>query len=639
MPKKPLSERNIKVIIPAKTPEETRQEKRKIRVAAYCRVSTDSKEQETSFDSQVTYYTELINKNPDWELVDIYADPAISGTSRKNRKRFNEMLYHCLKGKIDMVITKSMSRFARNQLDSLAVIRMLNGLHPPVRVLFEDDHINSDDLSSEIIIIITSMLAEQESVKKSTSVKWGFERRKEQGHYLVPTQNLLGLDKTEAINKDDREIFIVEDEADTVRVIFGMLLIGYTISEIAYTLTLAGAKTGKGNTFWNTGSVLGILKNERYAGDVRTNKTYRENVFHKQVLKNDGKKPYIYETDHHPAIVSHEVFEMAQKLIASHRYGYDAFVNCTYSLTVIDEGLLKGFIPINIHWAGSGLNEYLALASTVEQTKDLLKQSHRILYFPGCEVLRRQDIGHARSMAMKITPSSIGINNACGEIIASDYIEILFNPVEKLIAIRPSEKELPGALRWKKEKDGKEVTVSIGCTAFMTIVYQLMKWPKLWNTSILAVPYQRNGEGILIFDLTQPEINALPYEKPKPKKKAESTDVFYSIEAMIAQQLELLHNRQDGEVVLEEEEESEEMPSPKREKIYPSEWADSFGPDSIVAAVSNRRLQFETLKEWNVMAEGVRVAEFDHAVKISGEDIEARIAKIRQNHEQDEVKD
>ena len=639
MPKKPLSERNIKVIIPAKTPEETRQEKRKIRVAAYCRVSTDSKEQETSFDSQVTYYTELINKNPDWELVDIYADPAISGTSRKNRKRFNEMLYHCLKGEIDMVITKSMSRFARNQLDSLAVIRMLNGLYPPVRVLFEDDHINSDDLSSEIIIIITSMLAEQESVKKSTSVKWGFERRKEQGHYLVPTQNLLGLDNTEAINKDDREIFIVEDEADTVRVIFGMLLIGYTISEIAYTLTLAGAKTGKGNTFWNTGSVLGILKNERYAGDVRTNKTYRENVFHKQVLKNDGKKPYIYETDHHPAIVSHEVFEMAQKLIASHRYGYDAFVNCTYSLTVIDEGLLKGFIPINIHWAGSGLNEYLALASTVEQTKDLLKQSHRILYFPGCEVLRRQDIGHARSMAMKITPSSIGINNACGEIIASDYIEILFNPVEKLIAIRPSKKELPGALRWKKEKDGKEVTVSIGCTAFMTIVYQLMKWPKLWNTSILAVPYQRDGEGILIFDLTQPEINALPYEKPKPKKKSESTDVFYSIEAMIAQQLELLHNRQDGEVVLEEEEESEEMPSPKREKIYPSEWADSFGPDSIIAAVSNRRLQFETLKEWNVMAEGVRVAEFDHAVKISGEDIEARIAKIRQNHEQDEVKD
>lgn len=639
MPKKPLSERNIKVIIPAKTTEETRQEKRKIRVAAYCRVSTDSKEQETSFDSQVTYYTELINRNPDWELVDIYADPAISGTSRKNRKRFNEMLYHCLKGKIDMVITKSMSRFARNQLDSLAVIRMLNGLRPPVRVLFEDDHINSDDLSSEIIIIITSMLAEQESVKKSTSVKWGFERRKEQGHYLVPTQNLLGLDKTETINKDDREIFIVEEEADTVRVIFGMLLIGYTVSEIAYTLTLAGAKTGKGNAFWNTGSVLGILKNERYAGDVRTNKTYREDVFHKQVRKNDGEKPYVYETDHHPAIVSHEVFEMAQKLIASHRYGYDPFVNCTYSLTVIDEGLLKGFIPINIHWAGSELSEYLALASTVEQTKDLLKQSYRILYFPGCEVLRRQDLGHARSMAMKITPSSIGINNACSEIIESDYFEILFNPVEKLIAIRPSEKGLPGALRWKKGKDGKEATVSIGCTAFMTIVYQLMNWPKLWNTSILAVPYQRNGEGILIFDLTQPEINALPYEKPKPKKKSESTDVFYNIEAMIAQQLELLHNRQDGEVVLEEEGESEELPPPKREKIYPGEWADSFGPDSIVAAVSSRRLQFETLKEWNVMAEGVRVAEFDHAVEISGEDIEARIAKIRQNHEQDEVKD
>lgn len=150
-----------------------------------------------------------------------------------------------------------------------------------------------------MIIVITSMLAEQESVKKSTSVIWGQKRRIEQGFYMVPTQNLIGYDKTKALEKDDREIFIVEDEAVIVRVIYLMFLAGYHVSEIAYELTKARVKTGKGNLLWNSSSVLGILKNERYAGDVRANKTYRENIFTKKVIKNNGERSYVYETDHH----------------------------------------------------------------------------------------------------------------------------------------------------------------------------------------------------------------------------------------------------------------------------------------------------------------------------------------------------
>ena len=143
------------------------------------------------------------------------------------------------------------------------------------------------------------MLAEQESVKKSTSIIWGQKRRIEQGFYMVPTQNLIGYDKTKALEKDDREIFIVEDEAAIGRVIYLMLLAGYHVSEIAYELTKARVKTGKGNLLWNSSSVLGILKNERYAGDVRANKTYRENIFTKKVIKNNGERSYVYETDHH----------------------------------------------------------------------------------------------------------------------------------------------------------------------------------------------------------------------------------------------------------------------------------------------------------------------------------------------------
>lgn len=629
MSKRPLSERNIVKVEPNPPKEETQEKKKRLKVAAYCRVSTDSKEQETSFDSQVKYYTELINKNPEWEFVGIYADPAISGTSRKHRTEFNKMLYNCLKGKINMIITKSMSRFARNQLDSLAVIRMLNGLHPPVRVLFEDDHINSDDLSADIIIVITSMLAEQESVKRSTSVIWGQKRRIEQGFYLVPTQNLIGYDKTKAIEKDDREIFIVEDEAVIVRVIYMMFLAGYHVSEIAYELTKAKVRTGRGNLIWNSGSVLGILKNERYAGDVRTNKSRIENIFTKKVIKNNGDFPYVYETDHHPAIVSHEVFNMTQKLIASHKYGYDPFVNGTYSLEIIEEGLLKGFIPINIHWAGSGLDEYIKIADTVEQTRDIFNGNQKVSYFPGFQVVRRQDVSHMSRVAMRITPSSIAFNRACVELLKSEYIEFLFNPIEKLVAVRASEIGLPGALLWVKKKNDKMEPGSIGCSAFTKIIYELMQWPKLWNTTLLGMSYSKGDESVLIFDLTQPEINALPYEKPKPKKESTDKNVFYNIEAMIAQQLELLHMKNSGNVILEEEEETDELPPPKRQKLHPREWAFSFGQDSADAAICCRRYQFESLNEWNIAAGSSRVADFDSSVEISENEIREQILQLK----------
>jgi len=631
---RPLSERNITVVESTK-PKEEQRKKRKIRVAAYCRVSTDSKEQETSYDSQVLYYTELINNNPEWELVEIYADPAISGLSRKHRTEFNKMLYDCLHGKIDMIITKSMSRFARNKLDSMAVIRMLNGLKPPVGVLFEDDHVNSSDMSAEMIVMIYSMVAEQESVKKSSNIKWGFERRKEQGYYLVPTHNLLGYDKTQEINKDDREIIIVEDEATIVKVIFMMFLTGYKVSEIAYMLTEVGVKTAKGNTLWNSSSVLGILKNERYAGDIRTNKTHRPNLWDKKTVKNKGEVSYIYEKDHHTPIVSHEAFDMTQKLIASHKYGYDPFVNGTYSLTIIKEGLLKGFIPINVHWAGSDLKEYVELAKTVEQTSNLLTKGPKIPYFPGFQVVRRQELSHMSKASIRITPANIALNTKALDIIESNYVELLFNPIEKLICIRSSEAGMPGAVCWKRyNNDNKLISTPISCSAFCSIIYELMNWPKLWNTNLLAMIYEKNSEYIMLFDLSQPEINALPYEKPKPKKKVDETDALYNIEAMIAKQLELLHNRQSEAMYYEDNEEpQEELPQPKRKKLHPHEWSTSFGQDSADMAIGYRRYQFESMHEWNVSASGVIVDEFDHRVEISDESLQQEIDQMKADTE------
>ncbi|MDD3512513.1 MAG: recombinase family protein [Synergistaceae bacterium] len=624
MSSRPLEQRKIKFVqAAAQTATETKPGRRILRTAAYCRVSTESKEQETSFNSQVTYYTDKIGSNPDWTLVKIYADPAVSGTSRRNRIQFDEMLYDCIHGKIDQIMTKSMSRFARNQLDCLAVIRLLKGLHPPVSVIFEDDKIDSTDLSTEVVMTIFSMLAEQESAKKSDNVRWGLDRRRDTGHYLTPVHNLLGFDKTKAFNKDDREMIIVEDEAKVVRCIYTMFLIGYKLSEIAVQMTMAGVATSKGNTTWNTSSVLGILRNERYAGDVRTNKTYRENYRIHHTVQNKGEREYVYETDHHPAIVSHAEYEMAQKLIASHKFGYDPYVTGSYCLRVIEKGLFKGFIPINIHWAGSELSEYIELARTVELDCSQNAPVKKVRCYPGFEVVRPEDIGHGNKPGLKITPRTLTLNTACLSLVSgesSDYIEFLLNPLEKLLAVRFTEEQMPGAVRWKRVNDGKCTTVAIGCAGFSELLYKLMNWPKLWNTTVLGQPFVRNGETVLLFGLEQYEINALPYERVKKKAARASTDVYYDIELMIAQQIELLHQKKEDEVAVEEsadEDGAEAVATPRREKLHPGAWYDSFGQRSEEAEFDYRRYQFYHMGEWNVDAGGIAVAEFDHHVDIT----------------------
>ena len=636
MSKMPLDQRKIKFVqASAQALEETKPEHRALRTAAYCRVSTDSKEQETSFDSQVIYYTNKIAAKPDWTLVKIYADPAVSGTSRRNRNQFDEMLYDCIHGKIDQIITKSMSRFARNQLDCLAVIRLLKGLHPPVSVFFEDDKIDSTDLSTEVVMTIFSMLAEQESARKSDNVKWGLDRRREQGHYLTPVHNLLAYDKTQAFHKDDREMIIIEDEAKIVRCIYTMFLIGYRPSELALQMTLAGVATSTGNTAWNTSSVLGILKNERYAGDVRTNKTYRENYRIHRTVQNKGEREYVYETDHHTAIISHAEYEMAQKLIASHKFGYDPFVTGAYCLRVIEEGLFNGFIPINIHWAGSELSEYIELARIAEQDHSSDTNLKNVKCYPGFEIVRPEDVGHGNKPGLRITPKTLTFNSACLSLVkdeASDYIELLLNPLEKLLAVRFTEEQMPGAVRWKNANSGKPTAVAIGCAGFTKLLYNLMQWPKLWNTTVLCQPFFRNGETVLLFDLGQHEINALPYERVKKRASHANTDVYYDIELMIAQQIELLHQKKEDEVTVEDnagDETGETATVPRREKLHPGVWYDSFGQKSEEVEFDYRRYQFFHMNEWNIDSSGVSIAAFDHHVNVTEEQVRDTLDAIQ----------
>ena len=276
----------------------TEETKKKLRVCAYCRVSTDEDTQATSYELQVQNYTKMIHENPEWEFAGIFADEGISGTSVLHREHFLEMIEKCKAGEIDLIITKQVSRFARNVLDSLNYIYMLRRLDPPVGVYFEAEKLNTLDKSSDMIITVLSLVAQSESEQKSNSLKWSFKRRRAQGLGVYPNWALLGY--------KGRAWEIDEDEADVVRTIYSLYLEGYSSPQIADFLTKSGIPTVKGLSSWSSGSVLGILRNEKYCGDALCQKTVtisvrrlsvrlirRNNeVFHRQTLDKTERAGY-----------------------------------------------------------------------------------------------------------------------------------------------------------------------------------------------------------------------------------------------------------------------------------------------------------------------------------------------------------
>ncbi|EAE2458035.1 recombinase family protein [Enterococcus faecalis] len=281
-------------------------EKPKLRVAAYCRVSTDTDEQATSYEAQVEHYTAFINKNSEWDLAGIYADDGISGTNTKKREAFNRLIDDCMDGKIDMVITKSISRFARNTLDCLKYIRQLKDKHIPV--FFEKENINTMDSKGEVLLTIMASLAQQESQSLSQNVKMGWQYRFQQGKMMINTNRFLGYTKDEEGN-----LVIVPEEAEIIKRIYYEYIEGASECKIAKGLEADGVLTGAGKTKWWPSSLTKMLTNEKYMGDALLAKTYTVDFLSKKRVKNNGIVPQYYVENSHPAILSKEVFNMAQE--------------------------------------------------------------------------------------------------------------------------------------------------------------------------------------------------------------------------------------------------------------------------------------------------------------------------------------
>ena len=235
----------------------------KLKVAAYCRVSTDSDEQATSYDAQIKYYTELIENNPEWTLAGIFADEGISGTNTKKRDEFNRMIEECKVGNIDMVLTKSISRFARNTLDCLKYIRLLK--EKGIAVYFQKENINTLDAKGEVMITIMASLAQQESESISKNVKLGIDFRNKQGKVQVNHNRFLGYTKDA-----EGHLIIDPEQAEVVKRIYREYLEGASMDMICHGLEVDGILTGAGNRKWYTSTVKKILTNEKYIGDLRS---------------------------------------------------------------------------------------------------------------------------------------------------------------------------------------------------------------------------------------------------------------------------------------------------------------------------------------------------------------------------------
>lgn len=278
-----------------------------LRVAAYCRVSTKLEQQEGSYEAQISYYTEKINSNPNWKMAGIYADDGISATNTKKRDDFNAMIEDCMAGKIDMIITKSVSRFARNTVDSLQTIRKLKEKN--IAILFEKEGVNTLEGSGELLITILSSQAQEESRNISENTRWGIVRRYENGIISVNHKKFMGYTK----DKKTGELVIVPEQAEIVRRIFRMYLEGSSILEITRALEEDKIKTVTGKDTWHPGVIERMLINEKYMGDALMQKTYTVDFLTKKRVKNDGIVPQYYIEDNHEAIIPKEIFYKVQE--------------------------------------------------------------------------------------------------------------------------------------------------------------------------------------------------------------------------------------------------------------------------------------------------------------------------------------
>lgn len=537
------------------------------RVCAYCRVSTDSDEQLSSFELQQQHYQQLVGNHPNWDLRHIYADEGISGTSLKNRDDFNRMIEACERGEYDLILTKSVSRFARNLVDCITLVRQLKQHVPSVGVFFETDNLNTLTEESELMLSFLATFAQEESVKKSESMKWSLKERFKNGKLLTP--ELLGYTRP----RDEAghyikygKLQIVDSEAVIVRFIFDAFLAGKSPKDIAALLTDIGCPTKTGSEQWSEGSLNYILRNERYCGSVLTWKTFTADMFeHKHRRNRQDRDQYLY-TNHHPAIISNETFEAAQILLEHRRHGY---YGALPAMRVINDGVFRGYIPINHHWINDDPRSYFEASNSVPSgmVRRIKKSNFSAFDLGGFQVVR----GHFLSArpecpCITVTAEKITFNVFCMRKFEDvGHIQLLLHPSERKLAIRPCGANDIHSIRWRVDPDKPLVAKTISCPHFGNALYQIMEWNPDYVYHIRGSWVARANDEIIVFNLS----NAMPaayFDAPS--------------------------------------EDSDEVRR-RRIEMCPDEWKDTFGEDFYDYTVENSHYFMSPRTDWKADSECV----------------------------------
>ncbi len=334
----------------------------KIRVAAYCRVSTAEEAQAGSFEMQVQHFTSVIESNPSYEMVEIYTDEGISGTSLNKRVGFQRMIEDATSGKIDLILTKSISRFGRNIVDILNTLRYLENLNPPVAVNFESEGINTSDSGNKLIISILSALAELESQQKSIAIKEGIRYRMQEGLYKFNVKHTIGYYRDYA-----GRVKIEPAEAEIVHFIYDSFVEGVSPQSIADSLTEQGIRSPKGMEKWGQSTIRSILKNEKYCGDVLYQKTYTKDYLTHKSVANKDVLPQWYWENNHPAIIKREQWNKAQELLAAGKWSRQkaGVMEKKFTVAKVKSGALCGYFLLDMTWTKDERMKFLEIINSI----------------------------------------------------------------------------------------------------------------------------------------------------------------------------------------------------------------------------------------------------------------------------------
>ena len=564
-------------VIPAIATDEVALEERKLKVAAYVRVSTENDEQTSSYELQVNDFTDRINANPNWEFAGIYSDEGISGTELSHRKGMLQMIEDARAGKIQHILAKSIARFARNVVDCLSVIDELKNLG--VGVHFDENNLYTLDTTGALVLTILATVAEEESRSKSFIMNWSIERRFSKGIFLTP--KLLGYDVDE-----DGELVINPDEAETVKVVYDLYINGWSCAEIADLLTEYGRKTKLGNEVWHPGTSPGIIENERHCGDVRSRKTYTPDFMtHKSVKNRQNRKQYI-QRNHHEAIVSREVFKAANLLKESRSYSQKN--RPIPVLSVVDDGILKGYVPIDKNWNGFSTEEYQTACESVAQEiqAESVQSTGKRLNLAGYQVVRSQFFPSITAPAMTITKGKLRFNTACLKKFEDvEYVELLLNTVKNCIAIRPCSQDNPNAIHWGALRNERWVVNTMGCRGLSRTLFGLLNWEDEGGYKFSGRFISDGKDKLLLFELSEPVVTKTVTQVIVPEEPDNSET--------------------------DESAEKEELVLSETLRVYPPSWADSFGEPVLSMAHVSVLEQKHYAGEWDVLRPATELEEMN----------------------------